>query len=91
MKLSQIIKILRAAKKQYGDVPVMLMDEEDGRWCPVKEVMKLHPNTDPHGCLNRAEPVNAIALSRTGGNAPDLVLPNAPLQASGADDNQKTK
>ena len=83
MKLSQIIKILRTEKKQYGDVPVMLMDEEDGRWCPVKEVMKLHPYTDKHGCLNRAEPVNAIALSRTGGNAPDLVLPNVEVRHGG--------
>ena len=76
MKLSKLIKTLRAAQKQFGDVSVNLMDEESGYWHPIAQVLKLHPYTAKHGCLNRAEPVNAIALTRNGGNAPDLVLAN---------------
>jgi hypothetical protein len=74
MKLSKLIKTLRAARKQYGDVPVNLLNEESGNWHPLAEVIKLHPHTAKHGCLNRAEPVNAIALTRISGNAPDLIL-----------------
>ena len=77
MKLSKLIKTLRDAQKQFGDVPVNLMDEESGYWHPVAQVLKLHPYTAEHGCLNRAEPVNAIAITRSGGNAPDIVLANA--------------
>ena len=76
MKLSQLIKTLRAAQKQFGDVPVNLMDEESGNWHPLAQVIKLHPYTAPHGFMNRAEPVNAIALTRNGGIADDLVLAN---------------
>lgn len=79
MKLSKLIKTLRDAQKQFGDVPVKLMDEESGNWHPLAQVMKLHPYTAPHGCLNRAEPVNAIALTRSGGNAEDLVLANVEI------------
>jgi len=74
MKLSKLIKTLHAAQKQYGDVPVNLLNEESGNWHPLAEVIKLHPYTAKHGCLNRAEPVNAIALTRISGNAPDLIL-----------------
>ena len=76
MKISQVIKVFRAAQKQYGDVSVMLLNEETGRWEPIAQISKLHPYTAKYGCLNRAEPVNGIALSRRGGNAPDLVLAN---------------
>lgn len=74
MKLSKLIKTLRAAQKQFGDIPVKLMDEESGNWLPLAEVIKLHPYTAEHRFLNRAEPVNAIALTRNEGNTPDLVL-----------------
>ena len=84
MKLSKLIKTLRKAQKQFGDVPVNLMDEESGNWHPLAEVLKLHPYTAEHGCLNRAEPVNAIALTRSGGNAPDLVLANDKLSDQSA-------
>jgi hypothetical protein len=85
MKLSKLIKTLRAAQKQFGDVTVNLMDGESGNWHPLAEVLKLHPYTAQHGCMNRAEPVNAIALTRSGGHAPDLVLANAELNKQQAD------
>lgn len=74
MRLSQLIKTLRAAQKQFGDNPVMLMNEESGEWHPIMEVIKLHPYTAEYGCLNRSEPVNGIGISRHSGNALDLVL-----------------
>jgi len=79
MKISQLIKTLRMAQKQFGDVPVMLMAEESGRWEPLAQVQKLHPYTAPYGCLNRADPVNGIALARSYGGSPDLVLAEAKL------------
>ncbi|MDA1178797.1 MAG: hypothetical protein O2931_08385 [Planctomycetota bacterium] len=85
MKISKLIKTLRAAKKQFGDVPVNLMDEESGNWHPLAEVIKLHPYTAQYGCLNRNDPVDAIAITRNGGNAPDLVLANA--KSSNSDNN----
>lgn len=69
MKLKPLIALLVAA----------------GNWNPLAEVLKLHPYTAAHGCLNRNEPVNAIALSRNGGNSPDLVLANAQDQIPRAD------
>lgn len=80
MKLSKLIKTLRDAQKKFGDVPVKLMDEESGNWHPLAEVLKLHPYTAQHGCLNRTEPVNAIALTRIGGSASDLVLANTSVR-----------
>lgn len=74
MKLSAAIKTLKAAQRSFGDVPVVLMDEETGYWHPICAILKLHPYTAQHGCMNREEPVNAVAITRHGGNAPDLVL-----------------
>lgn len=85
MKISQLIKVFRAAQTQYGDVSAMLLNEETGRWEPIAQISKLHPYTAKYGCLNRAEPVNGIALSRRGGNAPDLVLANPRGQATATD------
>lgn len=74
MKLSTLIKVLRSSQKQFGDVTVKLLDEDSGNWQPLAQVLKLYPYTDKHGCMNRNEPVNAIAFTRTGGHAPDLIL-----------------
>jgi len=74
IRLSTLIKTLRSAKKQFGDVPAFLMNEETGDWHLIAQVIKLHPYTAPHGCLNRAEPVNGVAFVRSGGGASDLVL-----------------
>lgn len=62
MKLGALIKILQNAKKDFGDVDVQLMDSDTGRWNDVQMVIKLHPFTDQWGCLNRAEPVNAVGI-----------------------------
>ncbi len=74
MKVSQLIQILSDALAVYGDVPVKLLDSETGNWNPVQSVIKLHPYTGKHGCMNRAEPVNALAISECRNNAEDLVL-----------------
>jgi hypothetical protein len=79
MKLSKLIKTLRDAQKKYGDMPVNLLNEESGNWHPLTDVLKLHPYTGPHGCFDRNAAANAIGLSRTGGNTPDIVLANAYL------------
>ncbi len=78
MKISNLLNILQKSIHAYGDVRVQLMNEETGDWWPVKEVIKLHPYTGQHGCLNRAEPVNAIGMCRSGRNAPDLVIDDTP-------------
>ena len=67
MKISKLIKTLQNAKKEFGDVPVMLMDEEAGGWEYVFEVCKLHPYTGIYGSMDRSKPVNAIAMVRIKG------------------------
>lgn len=62
------------AHLEYGDVDVKLMNPETGDWMPVKSVIKLHPYTGPHGCMNRAQPVNALAITDCRNHAEDLVL-----------------
>lgn len=62
MNLSLLIKTLTAARKQFGDIPVHLIDPESGYFNPIGSVMRLHPRTDPNGCTNRAAPVYGIAL-----------------------------
>ena len=74
MTLSQLIAALVDAKNMFGDVPVKLIDSETGNWHAVSQVLKLHPYTSLHGCMNRDQPVNAIALSKNSGGARDLVL-----------------
>lgn len=74
MNLSKLIKILQAAKKNYGDVPVKLIDSESGDYVLVKEVIKLHPFTTGYGFMNRGKPVNSIAICSNTSNAEDLVL-----------------
>lgn len=74
MKLSQVISILLKAHREFGDVDCVICDPEDGRKRPIKQILKLHPYTDPYGCLNRAEPVNAVEFSMISSNAEDLVL-----------------
>jgi hypothetical protein len=63
MKLSKMIKTLKAAKKAYGDVNVKLMQPNDGHWIEVAMLIKLHPYTEQHGCLNRQDPVDAIGIT----------------------------
>ena len=62
MTINQLIKVLKQAKKDFGDVPVMLLDSETGANVPIMEVQKLHPYTGQYGCLNRSEPVNGIRI-----------------------------
>ena len=76
MTTSQLIETLTKAQEQFGDVPVKLSDDESGDWHNIAQVIKLHPYTAPHGCMNRAEPVNAVAITRKFGNADDLILSN---------------
>lgn len=64
---------MQAALATFGDVPVMVINEQTGYWEPVHEIIQLHPY-NKNGCMNRAEPVNAIALSRNEGNSPDRIL-----------------
>lgn len=74
MKLSQLIETLLRAQSEYGDVPVMLLDQENGEWSAIVQVGRLHPYTAKYGCLDRDKPVNGIALYQTDGNSPDLIL-----------------
>ena len=74
MKTSQLIELLTKAQSAYGDHDVKLMDSETGDWHPIQSVIKLHPYTGPHGCMNRTQAVNALALTTCKNNAEDLVL-----------------
>ena len=74
MKISELKKILNAAQKAFGDVPVKIIDADSGYYLNLKQVYKIHPYTAQYGCLNRNEPVNGIVLSSDTCNAPDLVL-----------------
>ena len=74
MKISKLIEILNVAQKDFGNVDVKLIDAETGDYNPIIEIIKLHPFTGGHGCMNRNEPVNTIAFMDFGGNSPDLVL-----------------
>lgn len=74
MKTSQLIDLLKKAKDAYGDHDVKLMNSETGDWHSIQSVIKLHPYTGPHGCMNRAQAVNALALTTCKNNAEDLVL-----------------
>lgn len=75
MKISKLIKTLQNAKKEFGDVPVMIMDEEAGGWEYIFEVLKLHPYTGIHGSMDRTKPVHAVAMVRVEGfSAEDLLL-----------------
>jgi hypothetical protein len=75
MKLSKLIKVLQNAKKELGDVPVMVMDEEMGSWEYLSEVLKLHPYTGPYGCMDRTKPADSIGLVRNKGfSSKDLLL-----------------
>jgi len=73
MTISNLIKTLQAAKKEFGDVPVLLMNEENGYWWPVLEVAKSHPNGE-NGFLDRSQPVNGIRLCRRACSASDLLI-----------------
>ena len=74
MKLSKLIKTLQNAKKEFGDVPVMLMNEEMWSWEYLAEVSKLHPYTGLHGSMDRSKPADAIAMVRVKGFSSDLLL-----------------
>lgn len=74
MNLSLLIKTLTAAKKQFGDIPVHLIDPESGHFNPIGSAMRLHPHTDPNGCTNRAAPVYGIALLVGRCHAKDLEI-----------------
>jgi hypothetical protein len=73
MKLSQMIKTLQKAQKQFGDVDVKLMDSETGNWIDVKTVLKIHP-IGANGCTDRNQPVTAVGISSLIGHANDLTL-----------------
>lgn len=62
MTINQLIKVLKQAKKDFGDVPVTLVNGETGQYVPIMEATKLHPHTGQYGCINRSEPVNGISL-----------------------------
>jgi hypothetical protein len=58
------------------------MNPETGDWHPIQSVMKLHPYTGPHGCMNRSQAVNAFAVTDCKNYAQDLALgtrDNTPL------------
>ncbi len=74
MKTKQLIELLNDALAEYGNVPVQLVDSGTGEWIPAQSLIKLHPYTGRHGCMNREEPVNALAITRCQNNAKDLVL-----------------
>lgn len=72
MLLSELIAKLNKALVQFGDVPVKITDPESGRKLLVYEVLKLHPYTALHGCMNRNEPVDSIEISTHPYNSSDL-------------------
>ncbi len=74
MKISELLRILKDAKREFGDVNAYLLDAETGNWINIKEILKLHPYTGEYGCMNRNDPVNAIGITAYDKNAPDLVL-----------------
>ena len=74
MKISKLIKTLQNAKKEFGDVPVMILDEEAGGWEYIFEVLKLHPYTGLHGSIDRSKPVHGIGMVRSKGFSSDLLL-----------------
>ncbi len=74
MKTSQLIETLTRALDAFGDNDVKLMDYETGDWHTIKTVIKLHPYTGPHGCMNRAQPVNSLAVTSCDNNTEDLIL-----------------
>ena len=82
MKTTELIRLLQKTHLEYGDVDILLMNEDTGNWHPIGEVLKLHPYTGQYGCMNRSEPINAIGVTRGKGNAPDLVLSNVKVETS---------
>ena len=84
MKTTRLIRLLQMTHLEYGDVDIVLMNEETGNWHPIGEVLKLHPYTGLCGCMDRTKPVDAIGITRGKGNAPDLVLSNAKVEAPNA-------
>jgi hypothetical protein len=73
MKMSEMIRTLKQAQKQFGDVDVKLMDSETGNWIDVKTILKIHP-IGANGCTDRKQPVNAVGISDLIGHANDLIL-----------------
>ena len=74
MKVKKLIKLLQQAEKDYGDVPVKLMDYLSSNWRPIKIAMRHHPYTLDNGVMNREEPVNSIGLSTVKPFAEDLII-----------------
>ena len=62
MNLSLLIKTLTAARKQFGDIPVYLIDGESGNKNPIVSVMRDHPRDYVRGGIKRNEPPNGIVL-----------------------------
>ena len=73
MKLSQIIRTLQQAEKDFGDIQVFLVDPEDGTHNPVLEIIKTFPYHLSKG-LDRNAGVSGILICDYSKNAPDLVL-----------------
>lgn len=72
MMISDVIAMLKRAKTAFGDVPVELLDSETGNLVPIGQIIKYHPYTQ--GLLDRSKPVNRIVITKSSGNAKDLVL-----------------
>lgn len=73
MKISQAIKILKAAQKQYGDLPIALINGETGYAENIKQIYKTHP-IGKDFCLDRGQPPCQVIFSTSAKNSPDLVL-----------------
>jgi hypothetical protein len=73
MKLSQVIRTLQQAEKDFGDIQVFLVDSKDGTHNPVLEIIKTFPYHPSKG-LDRSASVSGILICDYGKNASDLVL-----------------
>ena len=75
MKISVLVKILRKAQKDHGDVNVMLLDSEAGNWIDASVAVKIHPYTGPHGAMDRNKKVVGVGIRPASAFvAADLVL-----------------
>ena len=71
MKISELEIKLAKFKQMHGDVDVKLVDDYSGHNIDPTSLMAMHPYTNPFGCMNFSEPVNAVRLSKQGKCATD--------------------
>ena len=62
LTISQLVKLLNKAKKLHGDVMVAIVNGESGNLDPIQSLSKSHPYTGQYGCMDRAQPVDAVVL-----------------------------